>query len=130
MWRLILGLFLIAHGLVHAGIWLAPLPSGGDGVPFDPKHSWLINGLFGGDAMRVLSILLAAAAALGFVLGGAGLLAHQGWWRPVVIGAAVVSLVLIGLYFHPWLSAGLGLELVILVALVWANWPAQELVGP
>lgn len=129
MWRLILGLFFIAHGLIHAAMWLPPLPQGGDGVPFDPKHSWLLNGLVGADPVRVLSIVLAAVAAAGFVLGGTGLLGHQGWWRPLVVAAALVSLVLNALYFHPWLSVGLGLEMAILFAVVWAGWPSQELVG-
>jgi hypothetical protein len=129
MWRLILGLFLVAHGLVHAAMWLAPPPRGGDGVPFDPKHSWLLSSLVNDEAVRILSIVLATTAAIGFVGGGVGLLAHQGWWRLPVIGAAAVGLVLIGLYFHPWLSAGLGLEAAILLSLLWANWPSQDLAG-
>jgi len=47
MWRLILGLFLIAHSLIHAAEWLAPLPQDDGDVPFDPKRSWLMSGLCG-----------------------------------------------------------------------------------
>ncbi len=129
MWSWILGLFLIAHGLAHAAVWMAPIPREGEGVPFDPSHSWLLSGLVGGDSARLLSIILAAVATAAFVVGGVGLLAHGAWWRPLVIGAAAASLALIALYFHPWLSVGLALEVAILLSLLWANWPSRELVG-
>lgn len=77
MWRWGVGLFLIEHGLIHAAMWLAPLPHGENAAPFDPKHSWLMSGAINNDLVRILSVVLAAIAAIGFVGGGLGLFAHQ-----------------------------------------------------
>jgi hypothetical protein len=61
--RVLVGLFVIAHGLVTFGIWAAPLT---EQAPFNPGHSWLF-----GDS-RTLAIALAVFAAIAFVLTGGG----------------------------------------------------------
>lgn len=71
MVRLLLGGFVIAHGLVTAAIWSAPAADGG---PFDATHSWLLGDL------RSLAVGLALVAAAGFVLAGLGFLTHRSWW--------------------------------------------------
>lgn len=53
---------------------------------------------------------LALVAALGFVLAGTGFLAHQAWWGVFGVGAGAVALVLMGLYFNPWLLAGIAIS--------------------
>jgi hypothetical protein len=127
MWRWLIGLFLVSHGLIHAAVHLAPTDASS---PFDPADSWLLGGLGLGDgAARTLSVVLASATALGFVLVGLGLLAHQEWWRPAPVVAAAVGLVLLALYFNPWLSMGLAINAVVLASLLWARWPSEELVG-
>jgi hypothetical protein len=40
MLRVLLGLFVVAHGLVTFGIWAAPVT---DKAPFNPSHSWLLG---------------------------------------------------------------------------------------
>jgi hypothetical protein len=127
MWRWLLAIFLVLHGLVHAAVWATP--KGVDPPPFDPNRSWLLGGLGLGDgATRPFSILLALTATVAFVVG-IGLLAEQGWWRPGVVLAAAVSLVLITLYFNPWLVVGWGIEVAILAALLLGDWPSEDLVG-
>ncbi|MFB3739265.1 MAG: hypothetical protein ACE14W_09930 [Candidatus Velamenicoccus archaeovorus] len=107
MVRSLLGGFAIAHGLVTAAIWAAP--SDGSG-PFRAAHSWLL-----GD-VRPLAVFLALLAAVGFVLAGAGYLAHQGWWGVAAIVAGGVALALMTLCFNPWLLAGIAISAGILVA--------------
>ena len=127
MWRMLIALFLLAHGAMHAGVWATPWT---EGMPFDPGHSWLLDAFGLGDsAARPLSIGLAMVAMLGFMGAGVGLFVQQDWWRPLAVGAAAVSLVLIALCFHAWLSGAVLLNAGIVLALVWAHWPSAELVG-
>jgi hypothetical protein len=127
MVRVLSGLFLIAHGLVHAAVRAAPQTAT---APFDPGHSWLFGGLgIAGGIARALSIGLATVALRGFIGAGLGLFAGREWWRALAVGAAAVSLVLVAFYFHPWLSGAVALNAGIVLALAWAHWPASELVG-
>jgi hypothetical protein len=102
--NVLLGLLLIAHGLVHLAVWLAP-PA--DGAPFDPGRSWLI-----GDA-RGPARRLAGAACVLFVV--AGLLVSLGLsgGPGVAAAGAVVSLVLVALTFNRWLSGAVAINVAI-----------------
>jgi hypothetical protein len=56
------------------------------------------------------------------------LLPAGSWTTGVTIGA-LASLALLGLFFHPWLVLGIGIDLFLLWAVLVATWsPAQ--VGP
>lgn len=107
MIRVLVGGFVVAHGLVTAAIWMSPAKTG---EPFRATHSWML-----GDA-RSLAVTLALVAALGFALAGVGFIAHQGWWGLVGVGAGAVALVLMGLYFNPWLLAGIAISGGVLYA--------------
>jgi hypothetical protein len=107
MLRVLLGLFVVAHGLVTFGIWAAPVP---EKAPFNPSRSWLL-----GDT-RTLAVALAVVAAVAFVVAGGGVLAQQGWWADAAVAAGAVAVVLMGLYFNPWLSAGILISAAILYA--------------
>jgi hypothetical protein len=107
MVRLLIGGFVVAHGLVTAAMWASPAK---EGEPFRATHSWVL-----GD-VRYLAVALAFVAAFGFVLAGVGFLAHQSWWGVVGIGAGAVALVLMGLYFNPWLLAGIAISGGVLYA--------------
>jgi hypothetical protein len=105
--RVLLGLLLVAHGLVTFGIWAAPVT---ENAPFNPRHSWLL-----GDA-RTLAVTLAVTAAVAFVATGGGFLAQQDWWAAAAVAAGAVAVALMALYFSPWLSAGILISAVILYA--------------
>jgi hypothetical protein len=132
MVRVAIGVFLVAHGLIHAAIWLPQAfgvrASSDPASPFDPGYSWLFSGFSDGGA-RWLSVLLALVAALAFVAAGVGLFAHQGWWRTLTVGASAVSLALFLFYFNPWLSLAVPIDVALLWALLWAHWPSVEQVG-
>jgi hypothetical protein len=113
--RVLLGLFVVAHGLVTLGIWTAPVT---EKAPFNPSHSWLL-----GDA-RTFAITLAVVAAITFVVAGGGFLAHQDWWAISGIAAGAVAVVLMGLYFNPWLPAGVVISGAVLYAGIQALQPA------
>jgi hypothetical protein len=107
MIRVLLGAFIVAHGLVTAAMWASP-PRATD--PFRATHSWLL-----GDA-RPLAVVVALVAAAGFVLAGVGVSADQAWWAVSGIGAGAVALLLMVLFFNPWLLAGIAISAGILYA--------------
>lgn len=115
MVRLILGGLLIAHGIVHAALWLpqavgAPLP---EGAPFDTGRSWLISS-FSEHGARVAGGAMAAAVAAATAVAGVAYLADQSWWWWAAVAGAGGSLVLIALYWNVWLSAGALIDVAII----------------
>jgi hypothetical protein len=64
-----------------------------------PDGSWLFSRLVGNPITRRLATVLLALTALGFFAGGLGLFLHQTWWRPVAVGAAVLSSVIFLLFW-------------------------------
>lgn len=135
--KIIIALFLIAHGLVHAGLAAAPNPDVPDSKPgaffTSPERSWLLPKIgLSEAAVRWVGIILVAVATLGFVLAGLGIFGIPGLsaiWRTVAVISASVSLLLLVLFWHLWLIVGVLIDIAILVALLWANWPSVDLVG-
>ena len=103
----LLGTFIVAHGLLTALIWVMPANAE---APFRATHSWLV-----GDA-RPLAVVIALVAAAGFVLAGVGVIGQQAWWAFTGIGAGTAALLLMALYFNPWLLAGIAISAGILYA--------------
>ncbi len=112
------GLFLVAHGLIHAGIWCTPFDPAK--APFDPRHSWLAARLGLAGPARRLSVMLALAATVLFVISGLAVIADAPWGGAVAILAAALSLVLTVLVFHRWLSLNLLINIAI-IGVVSAN---------
>jgi predicted exporter len=107
MIRVLLGAFIVAHGLLTAFIWVDPAKAN---APFRASHSWLV-----GDA-RTLAVGIALLAAAGFLLAGVGFITQQAWWAFTGIGAGAVALLLMTLFFNPWLLAGIAISAGILYA--------------
>jgi hypothetical protein len=107
MLRVLLGAFIVAHGLFTAFIWISPARAD---APFRATHFWLL-----GEA-RPLAVVVALVAAAGFVLAGVGVIADQAWWAVTGIGAGAVALLLMTLFFNPWLLAGIAISAGILYA--------------
>ena len=112
MTRVLIGAFFIAHGLIHAAIWLPP--SSAD-APMQTGRSWLL-----GD-VRPLAVTLAIVAAAAFVAAGSAYLASQDWWAVAAVGGAAVSTVLMALTFTPWWLAAI----VINVVVIYQAWPGS-----
>jgi hypothetical protein len=107
MMRWFVGVLIVAHGLVTAAIWSAPAKAD---APFQATHSWLL-----GDARR-LATAIAIAAATGFVLAGVGVAGHHTWWAGFAIAAGALAVLLMVVYFNPWLIAGIAISTAIVVA--------------
>lgn len=131
MLRIILGVFVVLHGLVHllyfGQSWrLFALQPG----MVWPDGSWAFSRLLGNEATRALAAVFLVLAAIGFVAGGAGILVKQAWWRPVVVGAAIFSAVTFLLFWDGALQnlddkGGIGLLInaIILTAVLLFQWP-------
>jgi hypothetical protein len=112
----ILAVVLILHGLIHLMGTTVYMKLGRiEGLPY---KTTLLGGRWqlGEPGMRVFGALW-VVPAVGFILGGAALLAGLAVWTPLIIGTAVISLILTGL---DWKAAYAGaiLSAAILV-IVW-----------
>ncbi len=129
--RFVFGVFCVLHGLVHL------LYFGQSRRLFElrpgmvwPDGSWAFSKLLGDGATRWLASVSYVLAALGFVIGGIGVLLGQAWWRPVVVGSAAFSAVMIFLFWDGTMrkldDQGLIAVLInvaILVAVLILGWP-------
>ena len=124
----LLGIFLILHGLVHllyAGHswWLFELQAG---LRW-PDDSWLFARLPGDHPARWLASISLALAALGFVVCGLGLFLQQDWWRLAAAGSAVFSIVIFILFWNGKFHAlddqgGIGMLInlaILVIVLIW-----------
>ena len=131
MLNLIIGVFMVLHGLVHL------LYFGQSWRLFElqpamvwPDGSWVFSKFVGDDTTRMLASVLLVFAAIGFVIGGIGIFARQDWWRTVVVGTAAFSAILFILLWDGKMhgldnSGGVGLliNFAILAALLFLKWP-------
>lgn len=113
MIRVLIGAFLIAHGLVHLAIWL-PKPAGD--TPFAVNRS----AIFGN--VRGVAVPLAITSAALLAAAGVGVLGSQGWGTTAALAGAVASIALMALTFTPWWAAGLVINATI-IALAWRTLP-------
>jgi hypothetical protein len=131
MLRIIFGVFILLHGLVHL------LYVGQSARLFElqpglvwPDGSWAFSRLFGDEATRTLASILYGLAAIGFVVGGIGIFVRQAWWRPAILVSAAFSAAIIILFWDGGMQrlddkGGIGLliNLAILAALLILQWP-------
>lgn len=132
MLRTYFGLFLIAHAVAHAGLAAAPTPGDPDPKPgaffTGVTRSWLFQ-KFGLDPgyVRLVGIILVALSTLGFVLSGMGTLGVPGLseiWQAAAGFSAAVSLILLILFWHPWLVVGVLIDIGLVVLTCLNSWPS------
>lgn len=131
MLRIVFGIFIVLHGLVHLLYFgqsrrIFELQPGMDW----PDHSWAFSAVLGNGATRALASVFLLVAALGFVVGGIGIIAAQTWWRPVVMAAAAFSAIIFFLLWNGNFQrlddnggVGLLINLAILALLLVVQWP-------
>jgi hypothetical protein len=135
--RIGLGVFIIAHGWVHTILAVAPNPGDPEARPgayfTSANRSWLLPKLGLSDAgVQWAGIILVVLSTLGFVFAGMGMLGVAGIstiWRVTAVAAAIISLLLLVAFWHPWLPVGVLINVLVLVVLLWAKWPSTDLIG-
>ncbi len=119
-------MFIALHGLTH--LWFVALSQ--RLIPFDPAmgwtgKSWLLSGVLGDQFTRSLASALFVLAAIALVISGAGVVfMREAWWRPLLIGSALLSALTIVLFWDGRTdllvqrgAVGLAIDAAILVAL-------------
>jgi hypothetical protein len=125
MLRVVAGLFLIAHGLVHL-LYVGPRPEDDPNYPFVPEGRWSARALgLGPSAAKAVAGTLAVPCAIAFAISGIALLADAALWEPAAVVGSVISLVLMLLFFHPWLVLGIGIDVAIIASVVSWHVPAS-----
>ena len=137
--KLIIGAALLLHGLGHGGalgalIWIARRP-GTDTGGWQAARSWLLSALPATAATAVASVFWVAALT-GFAVAALsfwGILLPAELWRPVAVASALVSITGIMLFLGTWpvfnTLAALGMNIAVLVAVLWLHWPSEAQFG-
>ncbi len=127
MLRIALALIITAHGIGHI-LFLVPLLGIADWG--QSTRSWLFTT---DSSARLIGSLLWIAAMIAFGAVVVGLLSQQSWWRNAAIIAAVISIIGLMIFWTTPVTApavsALVFNLLVLGALLIAQWPSIEAVG-
>ncbi len=113
MLKVLFGLFIMLHGLVY--LWYVVLSYGL--VEFQPDMGWtgesrLLSGVLGESKTRSLAGILYIVATVAFVVSGIGIFAGAEWRHSLLLGSAILSSVIILLYWdgkmEMFIQKGLG----------------------
>ena len=128
--RWVVAIVVFAHGIGH--VLFAPMLSGA--MKLDASgHSWLLTGALGDGPTRAIASLVAVVVTAAFAVAAGGIVLQTTWWRGLAAGAAIGSILLVGVMWDGVPSspaaAAVAFDVVILVALFLAHWPSSELIG-
>ena len=130
--KLLFAGFLLAHGAVHL-LFFAPKPAasaGGPTWPFELGHSWALSPLgLAPDTLRILAIGLVAVMIGAYALAALGLfgIGPAGLWVLATATGTLASLALLGLFYLPWLTIGVAIDIVVLWLVLVSNWVPEGL---
>jgi hypothetical protein len=107
-------IYVIAHGLMHGIVFLFP---SGSSSPFDPYSSWLLEPLgLSAMGLKIVAMSLAVAAGVVFLGTGVNYFASGVVKTRSTVLASVISLVLLVVFFSPWLMVGVLIDLGFIYA--------------
>jgi hypothetical protein len=126
------GYLLIAHALAHAGLAAAPIPDDPNPTPgafFTDVNRTRLFLKIGLDSavVRWIGITLVALSIIGFIIAGLGVLGvsvFNPFWRGMAGFSATTSLLLLILFWHPWLVVGVLIDIGLLIMLFLNKVPA------
>ncbi len=130
---------LLLHGLGHGGMigtlaWIRLSPGANSGA-WLAARSWLLPSLTGDTAMA-LACTFWIVSLVGFVVTAMsfwGVVVPAEVWRPLGVASALVSGAGIVLFFGTWpmfnTLAALGMNVAVLVAVLWLRWPTEAMLG-
>jgi hypothetical protein len=131
MLRTVLGIFLIGHGIAHAGLATAPDPSESESAPgafFTQKGRSRLFQYLDLEPILVqrIGIILAAISIGGFILSGMGILGVpilSMVWELITLVSSAASLFLLILFWHPWITLGVVIDVGLIILTVLNSWP-------
>ena len=117
--RTLVAVFLILHGIFHLWYVIVSLRlieykswMGWSG------ESWLLTSRLGDGATRTVAAILYSLAAMGFVASGVWLLMDKPWFRPMLVGSLVFSLIATLLFWAGKDSTIMFVEILVLGVLI------------
>jgi hypothetical protein len=131
MVRILFGIFIILHGLVHLFYFGQSMRYFELSPEFVwPDGGWAFGKLLSVENNRMLAGILLVIGTVIFLLGGIVFFLHQPWWRTVVITASAFSSIIFVLFWDgqaKMLSEkgfiGILINLALLAALLIFHWP-------
>ena len=101
MLRVVIGVFLILHGLVHLLYFALSRKLFELEPPLQgwPERSWVFSNLLADATTRSLASLLYLVAMLIFVVSGLAFLFQAEWWTPLAVSASLLSSAVIFLFW-------------------------------
>lgn len=123
--KILFGLFLIAHALIHLS-FISPKPPQQPGAPewpFDITKSWLMPSA-DINFLKTVGIVLTLVATLGFVASGLawfGFPVFKDYWSVLIAVSSISSLVLIVLFWKNWFVMGPIIDLALLYLVYFKN---------
>lgn len=131
----LLATFFIIHGLIHLmfEFYFLADPSTGEYFGWS-GNSWLLTSILGDEVVQVVGQLLWVVIMIAFAFAGVAVLIKKEYWRKLVIVASTISLLTFILFWDGlspdpnYFIAGPVLGAVMLVTLLVARWPPDELV--
>lgn len=118
----LLGLFFIAHGLIHGSYLTKTIDD--PNYPFDFSKGWLYH-LMGSGAAVPIGMTLSVITLCAFCVAGLGVFGTPGLAaiiRPTVAIGSLSSLLLLVLFWHKWLILGIVINLVLLYGAFMLKW--------
>jgi hypothetical protein len=134
MLKLIFGVFVILHGLVHL-LYFGQAQRYFELQPgmIWPDGSWAFSRIWRDATARSLASILCILIAVVLIIGGIGILAKWGLWRPIIIGGTVFSTIVYLLLWNGKMQAldnqgfiAILINLAILASLLIFEWPKLE----
>ena len=139
--KILMAVLLVIHGFIVSGqssgsfnpVGGVQNPSWLNWWPANLGQSWLLSSLglertliakAGGLIWLVAGITLVAAG-----LGVLGIIVPITWWQKLALCGAVLSLVMLAIYLHPFYIIGIAASTILLIALLWEQWPILEQLG-
>ena len=133
--RILIGVLLILHGVIHGILAVMPNPNAAKPVVATLFSEWAsawLRGTLSGSALQIIAIVLAVIAGVGFIASGLAmfdfLLPHD-WWPTLAIASSVVSLVLCALFWNTYLIVGPVVAIAIIVVVGLLKWPTEAMLG-
>ena len=126
---MVLGFILLAvfaHGIDHILFLMPAIGVSGWG---HPATSWLLTGRLGETVTRALAVVIWLMVIAAYLAGIYGFLSHSAWWSQVLLGASILSLSGLILYWANFQSvkAAILFDLVIILSLQVFHWPSAEM---
>ncbi len=120
--KILVGLFLLAHGLLHVS-YLSPKPNDPN-YPFSFKKGWLAQRA--SNYAKLLGTLLVIVTIISYLIAGVGVwgitdIADVAVQQAALIGS-VSSLLLLLLFWHPWLVLGVLIDVVLIYGVLILDW--------